>query len=119
MPQITARPCHCDLDTCCLCLRAKNDPRFQRHWGLPITATAQTAKALYAKLARAKTAGPRPAPLPACQHLREDTGKTVLCDSCVGKVELKLFTCGAHGCCTLGKRVKGIACCDSSCKERS
>jgi hypothetical protein len=47
----------------------------------------------------------------ACRHLGADTGGRRLCDSCGGRVELKVMACGVHGMCTAGKRVDGVACC--------
>lgn len=47
-----------------------------------------------------------------CRHLGPPTGELVLCPSCCGHVELKLFACAAHGCCTLGRAAPGVACCN-------
>jgi len=46
-----------------------------------------------------------------CRSLGEDTGLTVPCASCSGKVKLKLYVCGVHKVCTVGKRVAGVASC--------
>jgi sugar lactone lactonase YvrE len=39
------------------------------------------------------------------------TGEMVECETCAGKVRLKVMACAVHGSCTTGKRVDGIACC--------
>lgn len=36
---------------------------------------------------------------PPCIHLGEQTGETILCDGCRGKVRIKLFACAVHGSC--------------------
>lgn len=46
-----------------------------------------------------------------CDHLGRPTGKTVLCGTCKGRVELRTFSCVVHGECTQGKRVGDTACC--------
>ena len=46
-----------------------------------------------------------------CANIGNPTGATVECPTCNGKVRLKLFACAAHGQCTTGKRVAGVACC--------
>lgn len=46
-----------------------------------------------------------------CIHLGEPTGERRECDSCQGKVEIKLRACGVYGNCTTHKRIDGIACC--------
>ncbi len=56
-------------------------------------------------------------PPAACPHLGTDTGRRVLCDSCRGKVELKVLACGVYGECTVGKRVDGVAGCCSGCRS--
>lgn len=50
-------------------------------------------------------------PVETCTKLGADTGETVECPSCRGTVQLKLYTCETYGTCTLGKAVKGVACC--------
>lgn len=49
-----------------------------------------------------------------CVHLGEQTGHTVTCERCPGRVELKLFKCSRYGQCTLQKSVDGVACCNGS-----
>lgn len=53
------------------------------------------------------------APAPAkCAHLGADLGEVVVCPTCRGKVELKLFGCGRFGKCTTHKDAGGgMACC--------
>ena len=52
-----------------------------------------------------------------CIHLGADTGKTVACGSCSGRVRIKLRACAIHEECTLGKKVVGVACC-AECRDR-
>jgi hypothetical protein len=55
---------------------------------------------------------PEPACSPGpCRHRGAATGERVLCPTCQGKVELKLFACGLHGRCTTHKPAPGLACC--------
>jgi hypothetical protein len=52
-----------------------------------------------------------------CQYLGSlDSEKE--CDSCQGKVRIKLFACAVHGQCSIGKALHGIATC-SSCQDYS
>ncbi len=51
-----------------------------------------------------------------CKFFGKPTGKTAVCPSCRGKVELKLFECQIHGACTPGKSAPGVACC-KGCKQ--
>jgi hypothetical protein len=46
-----------------------------------------------------------------CIYLGEPTGEKVECESCQGKVELKMFACACHGKCTVQKAISGLACC--------
>ena len=50
----------------------------------------------------------------SCIYRGSPTDELIECDSCSGKVLLKVFTCGVHGRCTLRKSF--IASCDD-CKE--
>lgn len=52
----------------------------------------------------------------ACRHLGEERG-LVLCPTCAGKVELKVFACAVHGECTALKRVDGVKGCCQGCQE--
>lgn len=52
-----------------------------------------------------------------CKNLGEDTGKQVICQSCGGKVQLKVFQCSVFGECTIGKRTNELSCCDRQCEE--
>ncbi len=49
-----------------------------------------------------------------CVHLGEVTGATVVCPSCRGNVQLKLFACEVHSLCTVGKAAPGVACCNGT-----
>jgi len=56
-------------------------------------------------------------PAERCQYLgslHSEKG----CDSCQGKVRIKLFDCAVHGQCSIGKALPGIACC-ASCPDYS
>ncbi len=55
-------------------------------------------------------------PRKKCKFRGEDTGKTVICQPCGGRVELKIFDCELHGSCTIGKEVEGQACC-ATCND--
>jgi hypothetical protein len=46
-----------------------------------------------------------------CKYLGTITDKTILCDSCVGTVKLKLFECAVYSLCLPGKQVEGINSC--------
>lgn len=72
MPR-SPRPCLCDkTERCRLCWLYHNDPRYHALWsGQPVSTL----------------------PRPPCVHLGDATGNRRLCDSCNGKVELKLFEC--------------------------
>jgi len=50
-------------------------------------------------------------PQARCRHLGVATGEMKDCTNCTNSPRLKLFACGVHGSCTLGKRVEGTACC--------
>src|SRR5678810_577734 len=84
---------YCIGDNCPICPKY-DDPRFASglsHWIIPKS-------------------------LLACIHLGKDTGNKVLCPSCEGNVQLKIFECEVYGECTIGKRVPEIACCNG-CKD--
>lgn len=46
----------------------------------------------------------------ACRHQDKMT-RQVTCDSCRGAVRIKVFSCEVHDECTIGKPLKGVACC--------
>lgn len=46
-----------------------------------------------------------------CPH-RGEAIRTEQCDSCSGKVLIKVFACSKHGECTIGKKIEGVVCCD-------
>ncbi len=60
---------------------------------------------------RQPVAMPPSPPKAACVNLGKPTGETQTCESCKGKVELKVYACSVHGTCTIGKKVDGVACC--------
>lgn len=64
------------------------------------------------------TSGKKTLPLP-CVHLGKETGEKRTCSSCKGNVEIKLFSCGAHGECTIGRKLEGVACCVGCPQRRS
>lgn len=102
-----------------------DDPHVGYRPGCPLCELAAT-RADYAKLwnepsPRKPTGSVRPTPkskptLP-CPLLGDDTGTSVECPTCSGVVHLKVFDCSVHGTCTIGRPVKGIACC-VGCTDR-
>lgn len=50
-----------------------------------------------------------------CAHLGPEL-RRMECDSCSGRVELKVFACAVHGEATIAKKTEGIACC-GTCKD--
>ncbi len=59
--------------------------------------------------------GPQPAWHPIakrgpCKHLGDEVRREQ-CDSCSGKVLLKIFACEVHGECTTQKPLPGVPCC--------
>jgi len=58
------------------------------------------------------TALPVASSYPECVHLGGPTGELAICDSCTGRVQLKVMSCGVHGGCLPGpKRSPGVATC--------
>lgn len=55
-----------------------------------------------------------------CKYFGEELDEKVLCNTCKGKVELKVFECGIHGKCTLGKdgELHGCLGNGSGCKDK-
>lgn len=47
---------------------------------------------------------------PPCKHQGLMTG-TIPCETCAGRVQLKILRCDVHTECTIGKAVPGYACC--------
>lgn len=102
MPTIT-RPCRCDnisgphYDTsqCRKCWLFHYDPEYCNHWG-----------------------GGYHHPQLPCRHLGSDRGEKILCPTCTGKVEVKLFSCDLHGECTTNKPITNIYCCNN-CIDKS
>ncbi len=61
---------------------------------------------------------PKPSPVTSpCFHLGAPTGETVRCPSCRGDVSLKVFSCGVHGTCTVGKKAPSVAGCCKGCRQ--
>lgn len=81
---------------------------------LPLSATTHslTIRPSFSLLPKPTATGPT-----RCKNLGEDTGKQVICQSCGGKVQLKVFQCSVFGECTIGKRTNELACCDRQCEE--
>ncbi len=77
----------CGQPGCTPCRLAREDPEYQRHWGLPVKYVSQ------------------------CAHLGEPTGALQECGTCNGKVSLKLLACSIHGACTTSKQLDGVKCC--------
>lgn len=55
-----------------------------------------------------------PAKLPKCAHVGGPTGQLVVCKTCAGKIQLKVFACSVYGTCTIQKKSteEPIACCN-------
>lgn len=104
------RPCTCnDVDQCRLCWLATNDGRYQKLWGIPVT-----ARKFGARVGRKRTTSKKPTVThhrPNCQHLGAYTGTRVECTSCAGKVMLSTFKCSVHGQCIPNRKVGSIKCC--------
>jgi hypothetical protein len=90
----------------CLC-QAPN--RFCRRAGVPMVGRlwelCQTSEAY-----RNAWDGTVPGGRPPCRQLGSVTG-SVECDSCAGRVHLKVFRCAIHGQCTIAREVPGVTCC--------
>lgn len=52
-----------------------------------------------------------------CVHLGNEVRRQ-LCETCGGRVSIKVFSCALHGEATVGKDLHGIACC-GTCKDYS
>lgn len=46
-----------------------------------------------------------------CVKIGAETGEKVSCESCAGKIQLKVFSCSEFGGCTIAKQADGRACC--------
>lgn len=104
------RPCSCGcVDKCRLCWLARFDGRYQKLWGLPVTADDFGA--------RRPARPPKPEREPACLRRGPPTGEVVECPSCSGRVRLKLLACEIHGKCTPAKALPGVATC-KTCPDR-
>jgi hypothetical protein len=86
------RPCVCGW--CRLCWLAENDHRYQIAWGL-----------------HGSTKNIR------CVHLGDPTGEVRECETCAGRVRLKVRACSVHGTCTEGQPVAGSVFC-GTCPDR-
>jgi hypothetical protein len=95
----------------CLC---KEPNRFCRRAGVPMVGRlwelCQTSEDY-----RNAWDGALPANRPRCVHLGRITG-SVECDSCAGRVHLKVFQCGLHGQCTIARDIPGFTNC-SQCSD--
>src|SRR4051794_4345291 len=74
----------------------------------PHGVTEETCRACYC---RDHPAVEQPEPIPPCMHRGAATGETRVCQSCAGRVEVKLFACALHGACSLIRAVDDAACC--------
>lgn len=85
---------------------------FEAFDALPDEALARLAVIVDRERANRQPAAMLPSPpKAACINLGKPTGETRTCETCTGKVELKVMTCDVHGTCTIGKPVDGLACC--------
>ena len=89
-------------DTCRLCWLLAHVRHFQRLYGLPETGEFENTPRL--PVSSAKKNDP-------CIYFGKQTGDSVDCPTCTGKVSLKLFACDLFGECTPVKPAPGVACC--------
>lgn len=72
--------------------------------------TLDACRPCWVRLSR-RPPGQAAAPVGPCRHLGAPTGETVVCPTCRGHTELKLFSCAVHGDCTSRTPAPGHACC--------
>lgn len=105
------RPCVCGK--CRLCELYETRADYRAHWdkvsGVTTAPKKRKASWVSAPIERVKRK--------TCSHLGSDLGKLVECNTCKGKVQLKVFFCDVHGECTQGKKAQGLPCCEN-CKDR-
>lgn len=97
-----SHPCPVDppCGQCRFCVRYRDDPVFRERWD------ARERGEILPQVERPKAKGQEP-----CIHLGEPTGERQVCDTCSGKVEIKLMACDVYGKCTTYKKLDGVACC--------
>ena len=110
------RPCRDKHDlrpgACRVCWLSVNDARYQRHWGLPVSAPDRTPPDPRpgTPAASRPPTGARPEP---CRHF-VDTVKDRRGRGCA---RCWVYGCEVFGACVPGEQVEGVAHCDS-CKHR-
>ncbi len=102
------RPCLCDkavtgqpftTDQCRLCWLYHKDPAYRQFWD-------SAASPVYAP------------PSQPCLYLGDETGERRPCQTCAGRVQLKLRHCVLYGVCTESKPLPMVPCCQS-CPDRT
>lgn len=116
---VNGRPCqsmHPDpketMLSCRLCFLFETRADYRETWG---GNPAEAVSAPDPWQAGKPAAQPKPAP---CRWLGYDTGMTVECPMCGGKIRLRVFACGGgYDCCTIDptRPVKGTQCCSVKC----
>jgi hypothetical protein len=110
------RPGPYTIDQCHLCWAYETDPKIRAYFdaapvlyiGLAVDTLAQLA--VYQERRKAQMAG--------CANRGAKEPDTIPCSTCAGNVQIKVYACAAHGRCTLGQRLPGIAgACDGACPE--
>jgi hypothetical protein len=87
---------------CRLCWLWDTDARYRKLWGGdPATVTPATA-ATAPHRPRDRTA--------ACVHRGRPTGETRVCESCTGRVSIKLYGCQLHERCSIERDVGAAVC---------
>jgi hypothetical protein len=121
------RPCTCDrVDVgraydpdahCRLCWLYHHAPGSNREWGGDglVALVDGVAHVPTPRVHGVRQADATPAPAPArrtrlCKLLGEEVER-VVCPTCSGKVELKVFNCPIHSRCTIGKLIPGAHLC--------
>jgi hypothetical protein len=107
MTQQDQRICHCDKPGWCerhRCLKpdilfrlCRTDERYFHLWEVGQGPGQQS---------RAVPVASRP-----CAH-RGEVVREEDCDSCHGRVRLKVFECSMHGACSLARPIESVACCE-------
>lgn len=53
-----------------------------------------------------------------CRHLGAEVRRS-LCQTCSGRIELKVFACAVHGECTVAKRTDDVKGCCAGCQQKA
>ena len=74
-----------------------------------------SATEVYGRYCTCELAGPVEDRTEPCSYIGNQM-RLQECDTCSGKVQIKLFGCAKYGECSIGKALSGIACC-ANCNE--